>query len=279
MINMKSSKFIHTLIILFLSILTFIAVYPLIWMLISAFKTETDFLVNRFGLPKNWIITNITGAWGRGNFDIFFRNSFLVSIMSLFIMIGTASMTAYAFTRYRVRFHSKILFYFIIGQMLSAQIVLIAVYLVLIFLNLNDSLFGLSLVYVASGLPFAVFLLYGFFKGLPYELYEAAEIDGHNEIGIFLTIAIPLAKPGLATAFIIQFMYVWNEFPLALIALSSPQNITLPVGVFRVVQDMYSTNHTMASAGLAITAMPIIIFYAVFQRRIISGITAGAIKG
>jgi multiple sugar transport system permease protein/raffinose/stachyose/melibiose transport system permease protein/N-acetylglucosamine transport system permease protein len=135
------------------------------------------------------------------------------------------------------------------------------------------------LVYAASGLPFAIFLLQGFFRVLPNDLYEAAEIDGYNELRIFANIALPLSKPGLATVFIIQFMYVWNEFPLALIALNSPEKTTLQVGIYRVVNDMYYSSHTMACAGLTITALPIIIFYAIFQRKIIAGMTAGAIKG
>ncbi len=262
-----------------LLILVFCAVFPLLWMFISSFKTESDFTINRFGLPKIWTVANYVNSWGRGHFSLLFRNSIIVAAFSLVLMVGSACMTSFAFTRYHFKFSGKVLFYFLVGQMLSTQTVLIPVYLELIVLKLNNTLIGLALVYVAAGLPFAIFLLQGFFIILPHELYEAAEIDGCTELGIFAKIALPLAKPGIASALIIQFLFVWNEFPLALVALSSANVITLPVGIYRVVNDMYSSSHTLACAGLAITALPIIAVYAFFQRQILEGITAGAIKG
>jgi ABC-type glycerol-3-phosphate transport system permease component len=257
----------------------FVAVYPLLWMFMTSFKTNADFIVNRFGMPIRWVLDNYVQAWYRGNFGLFFRNSILVSGMSLLMMIGFSAMAAFAFTRYNFKSSNKVLFYFVIGQMLTAQVLLIAVYLVILFLNINDSLVGLSLVYVASGIPFTIFFLNGFFKSLPKELYESAEVDGYNDFRIFTNIALPLASPGLATAFIIQFLFVWNEFPLALIAISSAERTTLPVGIFRVVNDMFFTSHVLAAAGLTIAVLPIIIFYALFQRQLRSGIVAGALKG
>jgi raffinose/stachyose/melibiose transport system permease protein len=149
----------------------------------------------------------------------------------------------------------------------------------MVILKLADTLPGLSLVYAASGLPFTIFLLQGFFRSLPLELFEAAEIDGYNDWMIFTLIALPLVAPGLATAFIIQFLYVWNEFPLALIVISSAEKTTLPVGIYRVVNDMYYSNYARACAGLAISALPVLIIYIIFQQKIIAGMTAGAIKG
>lgn len=262
-----------------LCILTVLAVYPLIWMFLSSFKTNGEFLINRFGFPRNFTLENYKNAWTKANFPAYFVNSGFTAIISLLIMLGLASMTAFAFTRYRVTCAGKLLMYFMIGQMLSAQVVLIAVYLVAITFHMVDSLLGLALFYAASGLPFTIFLLYGFFQTVPQELYEAAEIDGYHDFKIFSRIALPLVKPGLATALIIQFMYVWNEFPLSLIVISSPEKNTLPVGIYRVVNDMYYSSHTLACAGLAITAVPVILVYAVFQKEFIEGMAAGAVKG
>lgn len=256
-----------------------VSVYPLLWMFMTSFKTNADFIVNRFGLPIRWILDNYVQAWYSGNFGLFFRNSIFVSGLSLLMMIGFSAMAAFAFTRYNFKSSNKILFYFIIGQMLTAQVLLIAVFLVILLLNLNDSLPGLALVYVASGIPFTIFFLNGFFQSLPKELYESAEVDGYNDFRIFTSIALPLASPALATAFIIQFLYVWNEFPLALIAISAAERTTLPVGIFRVVNDMFFTSHVLAAAGLSIAVLPIILFYAIFQRQLRAGITAGALKG
>lgn len=264
---------------LFLGILVVVSVYPLLWMFMASFKTNAEFTMNRFGFPRRFTFVNYIEAWKQGNFAVFFVNSGIVTALSLFLMLGTASMTAFSFVRYRFGISRAMLSYFIIGQMLSAQVVLIAIYLLMVILKLADSLPGLSLVYAASGLPFTIFLMQGFFRSLPLELFEAAEIDGYNDWAIFVSIALPLVAPGLATAFIIQFLYVWNEFPLALIVISSAAKTTLPVGIYRVVNDMYYSNYARACAGLAISALPVLVIYLVFQKKIISGITAGAIKG
>jgi multiple sugar transport system permease protein/raffinose/stachyose/melibiose transport system permease protein/N-acetylglucosamine transport system permease protein len=263
----------------FIGILVVISIYPLLWMFISSFKTNAEFTMNRFGLPRQFTFVNYVEAWKQGNFAGFFVNSGIVTALSLFLMIGSASMTAFTFIRYRFRISRAMLAYFVIGQMLSAQVVLIAVYLLMVILKLADSLPGLSLVYAASGLPFAIFLLQGFFRTLPLELFEAAEIDGYNDWAIFASIALPLVAPGLATAFIIQFLYVWNEFPLALIVISTVEKTTLPVGIYRVVRDMSYSNYAKACAGLSITALPVLVIYLIFQKKIIAGMTAGAIKG
>ena len=276
---MKRNRLVMLLVFLLLAVLTVLCVYPLIWMLISSFKTNGEFLLNRFGLPKQTTYDNYIQAWNRSNFPLYFFNSTLVAVMALAVMVSFAAMASFAFSRYRRPSGEKLLTYFTVGQLLSAQVMLIAVYLVAIVFHLTDSLLGLALVYAASGLPFTILLLQGYFQGIPTELYEAAEMDGYNEMRIFVGIAVPLAKSGIATAVIIQFMYVWNEFPLGLILISSMQRTTLPIGIYRVVNDMYYSSHTLACAGLTIAAVPVILVYLIFQRQFIAGLTTGAVKG
>lgn len=275
----RKGRMISLLVYLLLGVLVIVCVYPLLWMILSSFKSSGEFLVNRFGWPRAFTLKNYTDALGRSNFPLYFANSGLVSAAALLLMILFAAMTAYAFTRFRHRAAEKLLSYFMVGQLLSAQVMLIAVYLVSIFFGLADSRAGLSLVYAASGLPFTILLLQGYFKSVPAELYEAAEVDGYSEARIFAQISLPLVRAGLATATIIQFMYVWNEFPLGLILISSSSKTTLPVGIYRVVNDMYYASHTMACAGLTIAAAPVIAVYLIFQRQFIEGMTAGAVKG
>ncbi len=276
---MKTKLWKKIIIYIILGILVITALYPLIWMFLSSFKSDGEFLINRFGWPRQFTFQNYINAWNRANFPRFFLNSGLAAVIALTIMIGLACMVAFAFTRYDFAVSNKLMMYFIVGQMLSAQVMLIAVYLVAIAFHMVDSIPGLALFYAASGLPFTIFLLNGFFRTVPRELYEAAEIDGYHDFKIFTSIAIPLVKPGLATALIIQFMYVWNEFPLSLIVISSPDKNTLPVGIYRVVNDMYYSSHTLACAGLALTAIPVIVIYALFQKQFMEGMTAGAVKG
>ncbi|MEG1515080.1 MAG: carbohydrate ABC transporter permease [Clostridia bacterium] len=276
----KKWTLLRVIAVLVLLVVVAMALIPLIWMLLSSFKTDGEFMMNPFGLPRAPTLDNYVQAWVKGDFPTYFRNSIFVALLSLVMMIGLGSMVAYAVTRFRrIRYRHKLMFFFVIGQMISAQVILISVYLVLVRYHLIDNLVGLSMVYVASGLPFVVFMLNGFFGSLPYELYEAANIDGYNDWKVFTRIALPLAKPAIATAFIIQFLYVWNEFVLALITTRSPLNTTLPVGIFRTVKDLYFTSYVTACAGLAITGLPTLLIYAIFQKQIIFGMAAGAIKG
>ena len=264
----KVKKFSFGMIFIYILVMLaiLVAVYPLIWTIISSLKTDWDFMSNRMGLPAQITFDNYIQAWKKGDFPLYFKNSVIVSSVSLVVMIGTASMAAFAFARYKFAISKHLLNYFLIGQMLSAQLVLVAVYLVLVMC-------------AASGLPFTVFLLQGFFRSLPGELFESAEIDGCTEGGIFLKIALPLCKPGLSAALIVQFMYVWNEFSLSLVSIRTPTNITLPVGLYKVIFDMYFSSRTLACAGLIIAALPVLIIYILFQRQIMSGMTAGALKG
>lgn len=265
-------------ILLIIAVIT--SVFPLIWIFISSFKTNSDFILHPFSLPTRFTLENYIDAWERGNFPTYFVNSLFVAAVSLIIMIGTGAMVAYAITRYkRIRYSNKLMFYFIIGQMISGQVIIISIYLTLNAYHLLDNLLGIALVYAASGLPFVVFMLCGFFKAIPSELYEVARVDGISEWNVFTRIAIPLARPAIATAFITQFLYVWNEFTIAYITTKSPAKFTVPVGIYQAVNKMYSTSYTTACAGLAITALPALLVYALFQKQIVFGISAGAIKG
>ncbi|MEA4898591.1 MAG: carbohydrate ABC transporter permease [Christensenellaceae bacterium] len=266
------------LIVLWLFVM--MGIFPLLWMLVSSFKTNMDFLLKPFGLPTHVTFENYRVAWRTGSFPRYFTNSGIVALMSLVLMIGTGAMVAFALARYRsVRYRNRILFFFVIGQMISGQVIIISIYLVLNRLGLLDKALGLALVYAASGLPFVVFMLSGFFKTIPYELYEAGMIDGYNEWRIFANIAVPLARPSIATALIIQFLYVWNEFTIAYITTRTPTNYTVPVGIYMTVNDVYSTSYTAACAGLVITAVPTLLVYALFQKQIVYGISSGAVKG
>ena len=266
------------LVVLTISIIA--SIFPLIWILVSSFKTNNDFLMHPFGLPQRITMENYINAWQKSSFPAYFVNSLFVAVVSLVLMIGTGAMVAFAISRFRrIRYSNKLMFFFIIGQMISGQVIIISIYLTMNAYHLLDNRLGLALVYAASGLPFVIFMLSGFFKSIPFELYEAGSIDGFSDWGVFARIAAPLAKPAIATAFITQFLYVWNEFTMAYITTKSPGLYTVPVGIYQVVNTMYGTSYTAACAGLVITGVPTLLVYAIFQKQIVFGISAGAVKG
>lgn len=271
---------LRILAMIFLLVSVVVCVYPLLWIMMSSFKTNNDFLLHPFSLPTRITLENYVVAWKTGNFLTWFGNSIIVAVLSLIIMLGTGAMVAYAMSRYRrIGYTNKLLFFFIVGQMISGQVIIISIYLILNAYGLVNSRLGLALVYAASGLPFVVFMLSGFFKSIPFELYEAGEIDGISEWGIFTRIAVPLAKPAIATALITQFLYVWNEFTMSYIMISNSSSYTIPTGIYVTINQMYGTSYTNACAGLVITGLPPLIIYAIFQKQIIYGISSGAVKG
>lgn len=261
-------------------ILTIISLVPIIWLYMSSLKSTGELFINRWSWPKRIAWENYTTAWNKGNIDLFFMNSVIVTLASIFAMVFLGALAAFAISKY-TQFKSGfyLFLFFLLGQMVPAQIVVITLYLILNKLHLLNSYQGLVLVYVASGLPFVILVLQGFFRGIPRELYEAATIDGYSEGKLFLRIALPMASPAVATTLIIQFKYVWNEFMLALVINSAGQKLTLPVGIYRAAVTQYSTDYGVAFAGISIALLPMMVFYIIFQRFILKGIAAGAVKG
>lgn len=262
--------------ILFVGIV--VSIYPVFWMITSAMKTTPELFMSPWSLPSSWRLDHFVTAWIEGRFSHFYANSIKVTVSAVSVMILLAAMAAYGLVRRKARWSKLLLFWFLAGQMIPGQVVIIPLYLQLDALELLNSHAALILVYVASGLPFTVFLLQGFFRGVPNELYDSALIDGCSELQIFRRIALPLVKPGLAAAATFQSLWVWNEFLLALIILNDRSKGTLPLAVYRTVEG-WIPRYNLAFSALTIAAVPILIFFALNQRHFISGLTRGAVKG
>lgn len=275
---MKESKS-NLLVKIILTVLFIVTLFPVIWVLISSLKTRREMLTMPWGLPENMQWINYSKAWNKANFQILFKNSIYITAISLIVMIFLASMVAFALTRYRIKIGKTVLMYLLIGQTISASMIIFPIVMLLRQMKLDEGHVGLILTYIAGGLPFAVYVLQGFFSGIPYELYEAAEIDGASEIQLFSRISIPLAKPSLATVLLYQFMWVWNEFVLAFTVIRQPEERTIIVGLYSVVNGALQTDYVTAFAGAVIVCVPIILVYLVFQKHLIQGIVAGAVKG
>ena len=268
-----------TAVYIFLTILLFVTLAPILWVLISSLKTQGEMLMTPWAPPKNLMWSNYAEAWKRGKFLLLMQNSVAVTGASLLLMLAFSSMAAFAVSRYRTRFNGSAMVYLLLGQTISAAMIVFPIVLVLRQMNLDDSLTGLILTYVAGGIPFATFVMQGFMAGIPRDIYEAAEIDSAGEVRLFWSIAMPLAKPALATVLLYQFMWVWNEFPLAFTLISTTSRRTLIVGLYTVVNGQLQTNYVLAFAGAAIVSVPIILLYLAFQKYLIQGLVAGAVKG
>ena len=197
-------------------------------------------------------------------------------IGSLFIV----SLAAYALGRFNNRFTRFMSNYFLLAYMIPSSIALIAQFFLMKNLNLVNSLEGLSLKYIADSIPFSLFVLTGFFRTMPHELEESAEIDGAGLFRTFVSVMLPLAKPGVMTIAIFNFLGFWNEYVFALILMTDRAKYTISVGIANLVAAAsFTPNWGMLFAACIIVMIPCIVLYCFFQRNISEGMTSGAVKG
>lgn len=257
-----------------------VVAYPLLWLLATSFKDSWSIFKSPWALPETLHWVNYSNAWIKGALGWKFWNSFVVDSIALALILLIASMSSYVLARFRFPGRRFLYYLFISGMALPVFLGIIPLFLLMKDLRLLDTRGGLMIVYVAYSLAFTTFILYGFFRTLPGELAEAALIDGCSPFGVFWRVMFPLARPGLVTAGIFVFIGLWNEYPLALVLLNSESIQTLPIGIANLTMTQkYQADWGALFAGLAIVILPTIVAYALFQKQIQSGLTAGAIKG
>ena len=282
-----SSGFTSVRCALYLALWGYLAwtVLPMVWVAASALKTDVDIfrhplsLVGEGGLE--W--SNFSRAWGEGHFGRYFATSTVVIFISVAGILLFGSMAVYALSRFFHQLGRIAYWLFLARLMIPAQLSIIPLFFELRAAGLLNSAIGLVLVYIANGLPFAVFILAGFFRGLPRTFYEAAMVDGCSDAGAFWRVVLPLARPGLVTVAIFQFIGIWKEYFYAFMFLSGggPTGTrTLPLGLANLaITSQYRTDYGILFAGLTIVTIPVLVFYLFVQKHLIKGITAGALKG
>lgn len=261
----------------FVFLFSIAAIFPLIWLIYSSLKDQQSFLLNIISLPTNLHFENYVNAFAIGNMDTYFLNSVYVSIISVALIILVAFFVAYVLARFKFRGRNLIYTMFLSGMLIPIHGLLVPIFVEFKTLGLLDQWFTLILPYVTFELPIAIFLLESFIKKLPIEIEEAAYIDGCSTTKMLFRIILPMCKPIMATVLILSFLNVWNEFPFALVLINSEGLRTLPVGLTNFV-GAYSADYPQMMAGMVISALPVLIMYLLFYRKIITGMTQGAVK-
>lgn len=259
-----------------LIVLTIISIFPLIWMIMTSFRQQFD-VFGKSLIPQTLTLDAYTFILNEFHFATFFGNSLVVSVMTVFTVVCLATLSGYAFAH--LDFWGKeIIFLVLLGTlMIPPTVLLLPLFLQLRDFGLINTQTGLILAYIGGGLAFSVFLMRSFFRTLPTELIDAGRVDGASEFGIFWRIMLPLARPGIATVLIFQFMSTWNEFLYAVTLVHTPQMRTLQPTIFTMV-GRYSTNWPALTAALTLSILPILIVYVFMQRQFVAGLTAGAVK-
>ncbi len=263
------------LVLLFWSLIVLIPVWT---MLINSVKPKREIFRNPFGLPSEFTFEGYVDAWTAGRFDLYFRNSLVVSIVSLLLILFLGSLAAYALANWRSRLSNILYIYFIAGLMIPIRLGTINLLQIIISLGWNDSLLGLIPVYVAMGLPIATFVLTSFIRSVPGELNDAARIDGASEWRVYWSVILPLIRPALATVTIFNLLPIWNDLWFPLIFIRDQQARTVTLGV-SLLFGQYQTDWTRALSALSMAAVPVLITYLLMSSQFIKGLTAGAIKG
>lgn len=250
------------------------------WIVMSSLKTNQELFANVWALPAQAQWANYAKAWTNSSMGRYFLNSVAVTSATVLLAGLIAAMASYVLARFQFLGNRSLLLLFVAGLALPHQLIMVPIYLMFQRLDLLNSLSALTLMYVTLALPFSIFVLTGFFRTLPRELEEAAILDGASDYQVFFRVMLPLAAPGLYTVGIFNFLSVWNEYLFALFLLSDKAKMTVPVGIYhlRVTQGAAGDWGSMM-AGLIIILVPTLIFYLLFQNRIVGGLTAGALKG
>ncbi|MFE3261080.1 carbohydrate ABC transporter permease [Nocardia sp. NPDC059091] len=252
--------------------------YPLIWMALGAFKTQSTFFANLWGLPSTWDFQNFIDAWSVGNIGRYLLNSIVVTGSSVLLVLVLSLPLSFALARTLFTGGKVIFGLFIITLFMPLQLLIIPMYELEANLGIINTYWGLILPYAAGALPFSVVFATSFFQGLPAELDEAARLDGCNIGQIFVQIFLPLSRPVIATIVILTFLNTWNEFILALTLTQSDSVRTIPVGLLNFSQQMGQTNYPQLFAALTMATIPIFVVFLLTQKQFISGLVEGAVK-
>jgi raffinose/stachyose/melibiose transport system permease protein len=271
------NRIFQSVVLVWFSIFALVIIYPIIWLGLSGLKSNSDFFLNTWSLPEEWFWSNYKAAWDAG-IGQFFLNSVYVTVVSVITVLFLGSMAAYGLSRFQFKGQNLVLILILSGLMLAPQVSLIPLYKLLQGLGLYNTYWALVLPYVAFQLPFSIFLMRSYFLSIPRELEESAIIDGCNTWKVYRHIIIPMGKPIIASCALLTGMNVWNEFMFALVFVEDSSLRTIPVGLMNL-RSQLNTNFGIQLAGLAISALPMIIAYIIFQKQFVRGLTAGSVKG
>lgn len=284
MVHKQTSKIagtvINTVIYCFLGLWSLVVIFPMVWVLVSSFKTSKEIFFSPWLPPAQLQWDNFVRAWSKANIGLYFLNSLIVILPAIFFTLLFSAMAGYVIARYAFPGNRAIFFMFMAGMLFPVILALVPLFFLLQSMTLLDTHFGLILVYIAYSLPFTVFFMTGFFKTMPSELLEAAIIDGANNYELFYRIVIPLAKNGLVSMGIFNFLGMWNQYILPLVLLTSSTKYVLSQGLaFLQHQQRYQSDWSGLFAAITIVMLPTLIVYVIFQNQIQRGLTIGALKG
>ena len=277
--NFKKNKPMIIVSQIILILATIIVAYPILFLIFTSLKTNAEFFTNLFGIPMNPQWGNYTEAWSRGNIDIYFFNSLLVSVTAVGLTVILSTLGGYALGKMHIPKSEAIITLFMAFSFIPGIAIYITLYKMMADIHLMNNHLAMILPYAAWHIPFSMYILKKFFETVPIELIEAARIDGCGELRTFFSIVLPLVKPAIASVIVLAYISCWGELMWAQIVTSASIHMkTLPIGLLSFRLE-WGVEWGPYSAGLCLVTIPLMIVFAYFQKYFIAGLTQGSIKG
>lgn len=274
--NDKIGKVITYIILL---LWAFVSIFPVYWMLTFSLKSNAEiFGENVIGMPKYWVWENYTRALNVGNMPRYFFNSVVVTVSTILITLITSVMASYALTRLKWRFRTTVHKFFMLGLTIPIHASIVPLYTTLADLDMLNTYWALIIPYSAFSLAMGILISIGFMSDIPYDLDEAAFLDGCGVWGIFMRVIVPLMMPAVATVGIYTFLQCWNELMFANVFIGSDTLKTLPVGI-QSLSGQYTTEWGPIGAALSLATIPTLLVYVFLSKQIQESFIAGAVKG
>ena len=267
---------IRVLVLLFFFLLV---VLPIYWIVITSFKTSGEILDlnNITFFPKDFTLENYTGLFEQFHYGVLLKNSLLVSVASALVVTVFSMLGGYSLARYKFRGKQTVVLFFLITQMIPGILVIIPLYIIFSKLGMINTHIGLFIYYVTVNLPFCVITMRSFFERIPITLEEAAKVDGCTKMQSLFKIVFPIIFPGIVSVFVFGFIVAWNELIAGSIFISTPEMWTIPVGLKTLI-GKYNVEWGLLMAGGVMALIPTALMFAVMQKFIVEGMTAGAVK-
>jgi len=279
----KNNRVSFSMVITYIILLVWVSITIVTvgWVIMTSFKSNQELFANIWKLPEKLHFENYVRAWTHGNMQVYFFNTVLYLIITLAVLTVFGSMASYVLVRYKkFRWVGWIFILIIAGMSIPGQLAVIPLYITYARVGLLNTYVGMILLYCAVFMPFTVFVLSGFFRTVPFEIEEAAQIDGASKFRTFAEIVMPMVKPGLVTVIIFNFLSIWNEYFYAMVLITDEKKMPLSAGLYNLKsQQQMGLDWVGLFAGVVILLVPTMIMFFIMQDKIAKGVTAGAIKG
>ncbi|MEE0419464.1 MAG: carbohydrate ABC transporter permease [Lachnospiraceae bacterium] len=276
---MNRKKILRFLTFLLLVIWAVISLYPLLWVIFQAFKTESEFLSSIWTLPSGLNFDNFIVAFEKGHLGVYLKNTVRNTLVTVAVDLAFITLAGYAFTKMKMKFRKFFYYFILLNMLIPTPIILLPMYMQVVNLGIQNTLPAIVFPYYQGFAPLGLLLITNYMKEIPEEITEAARIDGCGTLGILWRIMVPLVKPMLVTLGILGGMSAWNEFLWALVSISDTNQTTLSVGIASLRDQTTNLGNTPVFAALTVAAMVFVILYLCTQKVFVRSITAGAVKG